>query len=433
MKQTNEALKLSVLLLIALVGFPQISETIYTPALPKVAAGLHTSAYLVEATLSIYFLGFAAGVSLWGAISDWCGRKKTMLAGLLIYGVATLFCGRVEHVDALLAWRFVQAFGASVGSVITQTILRDAYDGVTRAKLFSVMSGALAFSPALGPVLGGLISDFIGWRANFWFLACMSIVLLIWTFKALPETKPAHVVRPNFSQIVQLCKIMLRSSKLWGHILLIGSTNGIIFSFYQEAPFIFIEQLGMHASYYGCLGILIAAATIVAARISYLQSQRHSPQTIISWGIISVLLGSMLFAGLVIMGFFRLNSPGMVVALLALFTIFFGIGLVIPSSLSIALKPYQTTIGSAGSVFGFCYYCLIAGYTWMMGVLHNGTAMPLAFYIIVLGIIMVVAGLMAAGKFIHQHQVSDIGDHPSTIANDVHQILDANKITQCQQ
>ena len=61
--------KLSIALLIGLVGFPQISETIYTPALPNVAAGLQTSAHLVE-HLAVYFLGFAVGVSLWGAVSD---------------------------------------------------------------------------------------------------------------------------------------------------------------------------------------------------------------------------------------------------------------------------------------------------------------------------------------------------------------------------
>ena len=55
---------ISVALLIALVGFPQISETIYTPALPNVANGLQASAYMVETTLSIYFLGFALGVLL---------------------------------------------------------------------------------------------------------------------------------------------------------------------------------------------------------------------------------------------------------------------------------------------------------------------------------------------------------------------------------
>ncbi len=81
---------ISVALLIALVGFPQISETIYTPALPNVANGLQASAYMVETTLSIYFLGFALGVLLWGTISDWSGRRKAMLMGIIIYGIGTL-------------------------------------------------------------------------------------------------------------------------------------------------------------------------------------------------------------------------------------------------------------------------------------------------------------------------------------------------------
>src|SRR5580692_6531866 len=150
----NNKKKLSISLLIALVGFPQISETIYTPALPNVANGLQASAYMVEATLSIYFLGFALGVLLWGTISDWCGRRNAMLMGIIVYGIGTLGCANVGTIEALLAWRFLQAFGASVGSVLTQTILRDSYNGEERTKLFSVMSGALAFSPAIGPVLG---------------------------------------------------------------------------------------------------------------------------------------------------------------------------------------------------------------------------------------------------------------------------------------
>jgi multidrug resistance protein len=174
--------KLSIGLLIALVGFPQISETIYTPALPNVAAGLQASVYLVEATLSIYFLGFALGVLLWGDISDWCGRRNAMLIGLIVYGIGTLGCASVRSIEALLAWRFLQAFGACVGSVITQTILRDSYNGAERTKLFSVMSGALAFSPALGPVLGGFISEFYGWRSNFWVLTILAAFLFVWSF-----------------------------------------------------------------------------------------------------------------------------------------------------------------------------------------------------------------------------------------------------------
>lgn len=86
--------KLSISLLIALVGFPQISKTIYTPALP-LATGLQASAYMVEATLSIYFLGFALGVLLWGTISDWGGRRNAMLLGIIVYGIGTLGCANV--------------------------------------------------------------------------------------------------------------------------------------------------------------------------------------------------------------------------------------------------------------------------------------------------------------------------------------------------
>jgi MFS family permease len=90
-----------------------------------------------------------------------------MLTGLIVYGIGTAGCATAHGIEALLAWRFLQAFGTSVGSVITQTMLRDAYDGTERTKIFAVMSGALAFSPAIGPLLGGFISEFIGWRANF--------------------------------------------------------------------------------------------------------------------------------------------------------------------------------------------------------------------------------------------------------------------------
>lgn len=384
----NNKRKLSIRLLIALVGFPQISETIYTPALPNVASGLLASASMVEMTLAIYFLGFAVGVLLWGTISDWCGRRNAMLIGLLVYGIGTLGCANVASVEALLAWRFLQAFGASVGSVITQTILRDSYDGAERTKLFSVMSGALAFSPAIGPVLGGFISEFLGWRANFWALAILALGLSIWSFFLLPETRTAHSKRLSIKKICHLFSEMIRSRVLWGHILLIGATNGVLFGFYQEAPFVFIEQLGMQPSYYGLFGLLIAAATILAARISYRQSNRFSAQFIIQCGAACVFVGGFIFILTVMMGIFDLKAIGSAIAILTLFLIFFGIGLIIPNSLSQALKPYQIAAGTAGSIFGGCYYCLIAGCTWLMSILHNGTALPLPLYITMLGLVI---------------------------------------------
>ncbi len=386
--------KLSIGLLIALVGFPQISETIYTPALPKVAQGLLASAYSVELTLAIYFLGFALGVLIWGTVSDWCGRRKSMLVGLIVYGIGTIGCANVTNVEALLAWRFLQAFGASVGSVITQTMLRDAYDGAERTKLFAILSGALAFSPAIGPLLGGFISEFLGWRANFWVLTLLAIILGSWSLFCLPETRPKAIKCLSTQHFCLLLIDMVKSRILWGHVFLISATNGILFGFYQEAPFVFIDQLGLQPIFYGLFGILIAAATIFAAWLSYRLTSRFSAQFIIQLGAGCVFLGGLLFTSIVILGIFDLKPLGMSIAISTLFLIFLGIGLIIPTSLSHALKPYQMAAGTAGSIFGGCYYCLIAAFTGMMSVLHNGTALPLPIYMTLLGLVLACASQM---------------------------------------
>lgn len=384
----NNPKKLSVAMLIALVGFPQLSETIYTPALPKVASGLMASAYLVEATLAIYFLGFSLGVFIWGTISDYCGRRNAMLTGLVVYGLGTIGCANAASAEALLAWRFLQAFGASVGSVITQTMLRDLYDGKERTKLFALMSGALAFSPAIGPVMGGFISEYLGWRANFWVLSILALVLAIWSFFSLPETRPKNIKSLSTGKVVLLFNEMMKSRALWGHVLLIGATNGILFGFYQEAPFVFIEQLGMKSNHYGFFGLLIASATLLTARLSYRQNNRFSAQYIIQCGAACVCAGSLALTMSVKAGLFELKVIGMSITTVTLFVIFCGLGLIIPNSLSHALKPYQMAAGTAGSIFGACYYCLIAGLTWAMSALHNGTSLPLPLYIGALGILL---------------------------------------------
>lgn len=392
--------KIPISLLIALVGFPQISETIYTPGLPDVARSLNTTANLVEVTLSIYFLGFAFGVLVWGAVSDKIGRKPAMLIGIGFYGIATIICGQINSIEALMVWRFIQAFGASVGSVITQTILRDAYDGTERSKLFSIMSGALAFSPALGPLIGGFVSQYYGWRFSFILLSIVAGILFTWTFRSLRETRQKQVDSLSIAQLTTVAISMLRSRNIWGHILLISGANGILFGFYQEAPFVFIDQLGFRPSTYGLFGLLIAGATILASGISYKMNSVWSNSLLIRLGSCSAFGGAVLFTMFAVSGLI-FAQWGMVGVILALFLIFFGIGLIIPASLSIALKPYQTAVGTAGSIFGGCYYCLIAICTWVMGIFHNGTVLILPGYITIIAAVVMLASCMIQEKSVN--------------------------------
>lgn len=145
-------------------------------------------------------------------MSDFIGRQKALLFGLLFYGIGSFLCFRAPTIEVLLLARFVQAFGASTGSVVTQTILRESYSGNQRHALFAQISAALAFTPAIGPLIGGIVDHFFGFRAVFFVLVLMSILIFCYAFLRLPET--LEVNQRVSIRLVPICKRLLTNQKV---------------------------------------------------------------------------------------------------------------------------------------------------------------------------------------------------------------------------
>lgn len=397
---------LSLPLIILLLGFPQISETIYTPALPQVSKDLSTSSQLAELTLSIYFIGFAAGVALWGFFCDLWGRRKMMLAGLGIYIVS---CGLLWHsssIETLLFWRFFQALGASVGSVVTQTMIRDVYDGKARNKIFALVGGAIAFSPAIGPWLGGFLCTAFGWKINFAFLAVMGLLLFIHCYLSLPETMPkAHIRQFRIKDISKLAMNMVGDKDLLYHVLLIAACNGIIFGFYGEAPFLFIDLMKFSPSDYGLIGMALCAAGLLASFISHQMNEKFMPQQIIFLGSCIALLGALNLYCYAWIGLFNGNASIIQISciIFAIGIIFLGVSLIISNSLSIALRRYKETLGMAGAIFGTMYYIGISALTALMSYLHDGSPFPMPIFFTGLALCL----LFASRALYKRHLIND--------------------------
>ena len=171
-------------LIILIVGLPQLSETVYSPALPEIATALKTTESMVEYTLTIYLFGFAVGTLVWGKLSDRIGRKPGVLAGLFIFFLGCIGCYFSTTITQLLISRFVQAFGGSIGSVLGQAICRDAFHGSALGKVYSAVGGSLALFPAVGPVVGGFISEHSDWSNIFLFLMLFCNCAVFFSFKA---------------------------------------------------------------------------------------------------------------------------------------------------------------------------------------------------------------------------------------------------------
>ncbi|MDM5247857.1 multidrug effflux MFS transporter [Lysinibacillus sp. G4S2] len=378
----------SLLLMIVLVAFPQISETIYSPSLPDISDALNASNSSVQLTLSIYFIGFAIGVFCWGWISDLSGRRPAMLAGLIFYGIGSFMCFYAETITFLLVSRFIQAFGAATGSIITQTILRESVSGSKRNAMFAQISAVIAFTPAVGPLIGGWVDQALGFRAVFFVLVAMSILLFIYTYFRLPETTDKSTRRRI--AIFPVVKRIISSPRVLVFGLLIGGINGVLFSYYAEAPFIFIDHFKLSPGLYGFLGIIVALASIIGAMISKRLVNNYQPEKVIHLGIFVMTVGALLL--LIVSTLPLPNIVSIIGILVTMFITLLGSGIALPNCLSLALVNFQDVIGTAGAIFSLGYYLLVSLITSGMSFLHNGSLITMPLYFFILTIIMLIFG-----------------------------------------
>jgi DHA1 family bicyclomycin/chloramphenicol resistance-like MFS transporter len=380
-------------LIVLIAGLPQLSETVYSPSLPDIAQALRTSATLTEYTLTIYLLGFALGTLFWGKCSDSWGRKPCMIAGLIIFILGCMGCYTSHNIEMLLIARFIQAFGGSIGSVLTQAMTRDIFHGPALSKVYASVSSALSIFPALGPLCGGWIAEQWGWRSIFIVLMTSAAILVVLIHTQLPETLP-KAERTKVS-LRHVAKQLITDPKVLGYGLIIACCWGMLFSYFSEGSFYLIQGLGLSPTDYGLSFIAIGGAAMVGGMVSKTLQNRYSSKKIMVCGLFIVDFVLIGFAVLAMIHHFTGILPQHIliaVPIVSLTIAVFGMSWVTPNALALALSDYKKSIGTASSLFGFFYYAMIALLTFVMGFLHNGTLLPMPLYFFVLSKIMLMIG-----------------------------------------
>ncbi|WP_338867887.1 MFS transporter [Myxococcus stipitatus] len=338
------------LLALLLLSFPQFVETIYSPALPLIAASYRVPPAEAGQTLSLWFAAFAFGVVAWGRLADLWGRRPALLAGLALYATGAVWAMVTDDFSQVLAARLVSAFGAAVGSIITQTALRDSHAGPELGRVFAVLGLALAISPAVGLFAGQLLAAKAGHSGVFAALGLLAVLVLGLSLWRWPETRPATVAVAPFWPTF---RVMLRDPGIWRSTLLIASFNAAIFSWYQLGPFRFA---GMESPWlsFGQSGFLLAAGALTGALLNRALLRRGwSAQALISFGVL------LLAAGAVLVVLLAALLPRSLAFLSGVTLISAAYALAIPNVLAIALRAYADRLGTAGAILSLVYYNLL--------------------------------------------------------------------------
>lgn len=389
-----------VLILGALTAFSAMSIDMYLPAFPQIAWDLKVPLGTVQLSISAFLFGSAAGQLFYGPLADRYGRRRPLLWGLALYVLSTVGCALVHTGEGLLFWRVVMAVGGGAGMVISRAVVRDLYDTAEAARMFSLLMLVMGAAPILAPIVGGQLLLITGWRGIFGFLGVFGLISLAAAAVALPESLPAERrIRRNFAGMATVYGHLLRNRRYVRYAIALGCIAGVNFSYISGAPFLFIELHGVSPQHFGLFFGANACGLIGASQLNRRLLRRFSAQRILNAALSVNAVAALLLTAAVMTGI-----GGFPAQVILIFVCLCMTGLLYPNVTALAMAPFDKAAGSASALLGTIQYTLGASAGALVGMFHNGTAVPMTASMAACGVVgwCAVAGLGRSSEKFHQ-------------------------------
>ena len=194
-KRGSTRLLMMVLSLSVLVG--AITSDLVNPVLPLISKDLEASKSQVSWIVSGIALVLAIGIPIYGRISDFFELRKLYIFAIMILASGSLLCAIAPNLPLLVLGRMVQGAGMSAIPVLSIIAISKAFPQGKRGGALGIIAGSIGVGTAAGPIFGGVVGQYLGWNALFWFTFLLAIMIVIGAYYALPTIKPAESVGSN--------------------------------------------------------------------------------------------------------------------------------------------------------------------------------------------------------------------------------------------
>lgn len=346
----------------------------YLPAFPAIAAGMHVGEGQVQLSLVSYFVAMALGQLVYGPLSDRYGRRRPLIAGLVLFVLASIGSALATSIEMLVAMRFVQGLGACAGMVIPRAIVRDLRGGEEAARLFALMLLVLGVSPILAPLVGSVLLLWLPWQAAFWFLAVLGIGCLGVTHFLVDETNPPHrrtaggvgTSFANYSRLLFDPRFLLTA-------MIGGFSQAVVFAYLAGSPFVYIKLHQVDPTVYSLLFAMNAIGLIGSAQMNIRLLRRWGVARLI---ISAALLQTLAAVLLVVVTGAHWDTVPIIAA--CLFVCVGAQGLLGPTTAMLSLEPHPEIAGAASALMGTLQFATGAVSSGLVSFFANGSAVPLA-------------------------------------------------------
>nr|WSX20262.1 multidrug effflux MFS transporter [Streptomyces tubercidicus] len=365
------------LVLGGLTAVPPLSMDMYLPALPQVTAALHSPAATVQLTLTTCLAGMALGQMIVGPMSDKWGRRRPLLAGMVVYILATALCAVATNVELLIAFRLLQGLAGAAGIVIARAMVRDLYDGVAMARFFSTLLLISGVAPVVAPLIGAQILRFTDWRGVFVVLTAVGVALTLLVWRKLHETlPPARRHSGGLGQTLRTMRDLLADRAFSGYLLVGAFAFAALFAYISASPFVIQEIYGASPQIFSLLFGINSVGLVAVGQINgKLLVGRVSLDKVLGTGLTLIALAA---TALLLMSAGAFGPVGLVPTAAGLFVLMSSMGLVLPSTNTLALLRTRHAAGSASALLGTSTFLLGSVASPLVGIAGERTAVPMA-------------------------------------------------------
>ena len=345
--------KLVVLLLALLLGLQPVTSDLYLPALPAITQGFGASMGQAQLTLTALLLAFGLSQLVWGPLSDRFGRRPILLWGMTAYTVASVACAFAPSMAWLIAGRTLQGIAMGAGVMAARAVVRDLFAPAQGATVMSqALTGLGIIACACAP-LGGVLTDWLGWRMALISVAVFgagTLALLAWRFEETltqPDAQALHagpLIRANLAILrhpVFLTWCALSSASYLG-----------LFTFLASSSFIFIQFMGYSKTAYGFLMLSMSFSYILGTFLCRWMLRRTSVRRTVGMAAVLTVTGGVSMAALAYAGEGQ-NWYGAWAVMVPMYIFMLGHGVHQPCGQSGAVAPFPQRAGTASALNGF--------------------------------------------------------------------------------
>lgn len=326
-----------------LTAFGPFVTDFYLPVLPEMASFFHTSPALASMSLTTGMIGLAAGQVFIGPLTDKYGRKKILVASMLMFSIASILCIIAPNIFLFNLMRIFQGLAGAGGIVISKSMSTDMYSGKELANFMAILGSINGIAPVCAPVVGGLMAGVTNWQGVFGLLLGIGIILMLCSAR-LPETLvPEKRIQKNILQVYANLFRVFKNSRFTLSTLSAMACFFTFFAYIASSPFILQQIYGLSPLSFSLCFALNAFVIGIGAAIA--PQFKHS-NTALKCGAIDMLIASVCLAFCLLVHAPLVVVMGFYIYLLGSF------GLMQPGLTATALDAERNNAGAASAIFG---------------------------------------------------------------------------------